>query len=110
MGFAPYSLMYPELERDMIEAGLRDARCWDNVVDFRWHRTTPSPNWFMIPVADRFASLPQNLAPTGWKLVESSAIAPLGSTQIKEEAIPSSVFSAGSTSAVPLGEQEQEEI
>ena len=98
MGFAPYSLMHLELERDMIEAGLRDARCWDNVVDFRWHRTTPSPNWFMIPVADRLSALPHNLAPTGWKLVESPVLA------------PQSVFSAGSTSAVPvaLGEQEEE--
>lgn len=34
-------------------AGLSDAHCWDNVVDFRWHRMSQSPNWSIIPETDR---------------------------------------------------------
>jgi hypothetical protein len=34
-------------------AGLTDAHCWDNVVDFRWHRMSQSPNWSIIPESDR---------------------------------------------------------
>ena len=45
MGFAPYDVEYPAISAHFGEASLREARCWDNVVDFRWHRTTASPNW-----------------------------------------------------------------
>ena len=30
-------------------ADLTDAKCWNNVVDFRWHRTTKSPHWHVLP-------------------------------------------------------------
>jgi len=26
---------------------------WDKVVDFRWHKSTASPNWRIIPNTDR---------------------------------------------------------
>ena len=26
---------------------------WSDVVDFRWHRTTQSPNWYIIPEDQR---------------------------------------------------------
>jgi len=29
-------------------AGLGAAVCWDNVVDFRWHKSTASPHWYII--------------------------------------------------------------
>jgi hypothetical protein len=27
------------------------------VVDFRWHRSTPSPNWVVLPVVERIANI-----------------------------------------------------
>ena len=48
MGFAPYDVSYPQLTTHLESAELSLAKCWDNVVDFRWHRTTQSPNWHVI--------------------------------------------------------------
>lgn len=53
MGFAPYSLRYVAVDADADQAGLTQAKCWDNVVDFRWHKTEASPNWFVIPESER---------------------------------------------------------
>lgn len=48
MGFAPYQVSYPRFGDDLKSTGLEDAQCWDNVIDFRWHRSTQSPNWHVI--------------------------------------------------------------
>eukprot|EP01038_Epipyxis_sp_PR26KG_P005691 gene5691-7857_t len=52
MGFAPYKsnnyFQYEGLEDDFQKSDLLSATCWDNVVDFRWHKTTKSPNWFTL--------------------------------------------------------------
>jgi hypothetical protein len=48
MGFAPYDVEYALISTHFGEAALREARCWDNVVDFRWHRATASPNWKVL--------------------------------------------------------------
>lgn len=53
MGFAPYAYSFSGIDTDMQAAGLDTAHCWDNVVDFRWHRTTQSPNWHLIQEKDR---------------------------------------------------------
>jgi len=98
MGFAPYSLVYKDittlksqtpLEAQMQEAGLQDARCWDNVVDFRWHRTTASPNWMTLAAIDRLSVLPTDIAAAGWEIL----------TQ-KEDNGTSSVFACDSKPAV----------
>jgi hypothetical protein len=47
---------------------LTEAICWDNVVDFRWHRSTPSPHWHIIPPQDRTQFLPPYLLDIGWQL------------------------------------------
>lgn len=73
MGFAPYLLSYQACALHMGEAALLDAKCWDNVVDFRWHRSTHSPNWFSISEAERCASLPPALCDSGWVLSSSSS-------------------------------------
>lgn len=53
MGFAPYVVEYREFGSDLAAAGLHGAKCWDNVVDFRWHRSTQSPNWHIIRSENR---------------------------------------------------------
>lgn len=53
MGFAPYQVTYAQLEADLKATGLEDAKCWDNVIDFRWHRSTQSPNWHVLPPSRR---------------------------------------------------------
>ncbi|XP_077594711.1 tubulin-specific chaperone C [Stigmatopora nigra] len=55
IGFAPYSWSYPNLEEDLRAAGLDPERNnWDQVDDFNWLAAgTPSPNWAVIPEADR---------------------------------------------------------
>jgi hypothetical protein len=32
---------------------LKEANCWDNVVDFRWHKQIHSPNWHVIEESNR---------------------------------------------------------
>jgi hypothetical protein len=53
--FAPYNLSYsPGIEEDIVKAGLQDASCWDNVVDFRWLKTgVKSPNWDVLREEER---------------------------------------------------------
>ena len=41
-------------------AGLQAATHWNTVKDFRWHKTTHSPNWYEIP-----GSVADSLDPTG---------------------------------------------
>ncbi|XP_077482105.1 tubulin-specific chaperone C [Stigmatopora argus] len=55
IGFAPYSWSYPNLEEDLRTAGLDpEKNNWDQVDDFNWLAAgTPSPNWAVIPEADR---------------------------------------------------------
>ncbi len=53
MGFAPYAYSFQGIDADMQAAGLEAAHCWDNIVDFRWHRTTQSPNWHLIQEQSR---------------------------------------------------------
>ncbi|KAM9424058.1 tubulin-specific chaperone C [Pholidichthys leucotaenia] len=55
VGFAPFSWSYPTLEEDFVVSGLdRDQNNWNQVDDFNWLAAgTPSPNWTVIPEADR---------------------------------------------------------
>lgn len=48
MFFAPYNVQYPTVEEELKICNLTHANCWNNVVDFRWHKTTPSPNWKVL--------------------------------------------------------------
>lgn len=48
---------------------MQRAACWDNVVDFRWHRNTPSPHWSVIPRPERISELASNLLDGGWSVV-----------------------------------------
>ena len=47
---------------------MSDAKHWDSVVDFRWHRTTPSPHWHAIPPLRRIQGLPEEIISAGWSL------------------------------------------
>lgn len=55
VAFAPFSWSYPTLEEDFAVSGLdRNRNNWDQVDDFNWLAAgTPSPNWTVIPEADR---------------------------------------------------------
>ncbi len=46
--FAPYAVQYQAYSAHLEDASLTEAKCWDNVVDFRWHRSTQSPNWSLL--------------------------------------------------------------
>jgi hypothetical protein len=48
LGFTPYNISYPSIADHLGIAGLAEASSWSNVVDFRWHRSTHSPNWYII--------------------------------------------------------------
>jgi hypothetical protein len=48
-----------------------EAKCWDNVVDFRWHRTTPSPHWAVIPLKQRIGEVHRELAEAGWSIASA---------------------------------------
>lgn len=55
VSFAPFSWSYPTLEEDFTVSGLdQDRNNWSQVDDFNWLAAgTPSPNWTVIPEADR---------------------------------------------------------
>eukprot|EP00658_Telonema_sp_P-2_P044700 TRINITY_DN3259_c0_g1_i4.p1 TRINITY_DN3259_c0_g1~~TRINITY_DN3259_c0_g1_i4.p1 ORF type:complete len:373 (-),score=102.19 TRINITY_DN3259_c0_g1_i4:244-1362(-) len=56
--FAPYSLEYPGLPKQIVEADLRLEDCegnWNEVKDFDWLRQQHSPNWCPIPEGERIA-------------------------------------------------------
>ncbi|XP_040885440.1 tubulin-specific chaperone C [Toxotes jaculatrix] len=58
VSFAPFSWSYPTLEEDFSVSGLdQDRNNWTQVDDFNWLAAgTPSPNWTVIPEADRKTS------------------------------------------------------
>lgn len=55
VAFAPFSWSYPSLDQDFAVSGLdRNRNNWNQVDDFNWLAAgTPSPNWTVIPEADR---------------------------------------------------------
>ncbi|KAM6897071.1 tubulin-specific chaperone C [Xenentodon cancila] len=55
VSFAPFSWSYPTLQDDFAVSGLDQGRNnWSQVDDFNWLATgTPSPNWNIIPDAER---------------------------------------------------------
>ncbi|KAG7506523.1 tubulin-specific chaperone C [Solea senegalensis] len=55
VSFAPFFWSYPTLEEDYRASGLsQDINNWSQVDDFNWLAAgTPSPNWTLIPEADR---------------------------------------------------------
>lgn len=57
MRFAPYNWKYPNLDDDYTASGLdRSRNSWDAVDDFKWlNPNAPSPNWSVLPEADRAA-------------------------------------------------------
>lgn len=48
MKFGKFSLFLKLTQLDLKEVGLENASSWDNVIDFRWHKSTPSPNWRVL--------------------------------------------------------------
>jgi hypothetical protein len=93
MGFAPYRYTYPGcaadiqvrykygannapnvdrevFARNLQAAGLEAAHHWNTVVDFRWHKSTHSPNWYEIPTADSAAAAAGSVPP----LLEASEV------------------------------------
>lgn len=58
VSFAPFTWSYPTLEEDFTLSGLDQERNnWSQVDDFNWLAAgTPSPNWTIIPEADRKAA------------------------------------------------------
>lgn len=55
VSFAPFSWSYPGLDEDFAVSGLDQSRNnWNQVDDFNWLAAgMPSPNWTVIPEADR---------------------------------------------------------
>lgn len=54
--FAPYALKYEGIIADLEHSGLGTADCADNwcqVKDFKWLRQQQSPNWSILPHAER---------------------------------------------------------
>eukprot|EP00752_Nemacystus_decipiens_P005588 g5057.t1 len=52
--FAPTVLRYPQYQNHLQAAGLEEgANAWKDVKDFKWHRALKSPNWDVIPEAER---------------------------------------------------------
>jgi len=58
VGVAPYKVAYPGSEGHMKHADLdKETNLWNQVNDFRWLKSTPSPNWRVLPLLER-APLP----------------------------------------------------
>ena len=93
--FAPYSLDYDGILNHFQMTNLSNARCWDNVVDFKWHRSTKSPNWDILPVEERVIS--SDLPITELSIDTSTSVVP-GVKSASE--VPTSVFNPVTTLTV----------
>ena len=52
--FGPYNFELEDVEAKLHAQGLDRTSChWQRVQDFDWVRTTPSPNWCLIPPGER---------------------------------------------------------
>ncbi|XXQ34938.1 C-CAP/cofactor C-like domain-containing protein [Plasmodiophora brassicae] len=52
---APYNFVYRSLSQDWDTSGLSVTNKFDQVKDFKWHHSGHSPNWAVLPEADRRA-------------------------------------------------------
>lgn len=54
--------MFPALEKDVRLSNVTNA--WEDVKDFKWHRAQKSPNWGVIPEAEKVTPLTVTSTPT----------------------------------------------
>jgi len=57
LSFAPYNFSYPKLDTHIKEASLEGPNLWDQVKDFGWLKSTPSPNWSIVDVTKRIPQI-----------------------------------------------------
>lgn len=56
--FAPYSLSYDGIEKDLKDSNLdEETGNWANVDDFKWLRAVHSPNWSILPESERIKTM-----------------------------------------------------
>lgn len=70
--FAPYPVSFPSLPGELEEAGLQPiaapsvAGMWREVDDFGWHKVQASPNWSVLPAAERAMTASSDLISIDW--------------------------------------------
>ena len=74
LGFAYYNICYDNIAAHLSKSNLANSHNYDNVVDFRWHKSTASPNWHVCsePIA-----IPQQLQAV-WSVTAAPADLTLG--------------------------------
>ena len=78
--FAPFDQAFPGRDGLLRAAGLaEDGGQWRDVEDFGWIKASQSPNWAVLPVADRAGALPGGL------VAALPAPAPAGEEQEEED-------------------------
>lgn len=55
--FIYYFIYYFYLIFIFQKTNLVNSKNWSNVVDFRWHRSTPSPNWKILQPNERIRTI-----------------------------------------------------
>jgi len=69
--FAPNKVKYASQSNDLQECGLLEAKHWDDVIDFRWHKSVASPHWrALLPMEYDRVILSPSLVHRGWSLIE----------------------------------------
>lgn len=51
--FAPYGRDYGKRQEEFVQANLDSVNNWDQIDDFNWLSSQPSPNWSIIPEKER---------------------------------------------------------
>jgi hypothetical protein len=83
-------------------AGLQAAAHWNTVVDFRWHKSTASPNWFEIPA--------RMLAGAGVGAAQGGGDVPATVVSTEADALPVPSETAGKGSAPPPPVEDDDEF
>lgn len=61
--FAPYHIEELSLSQEAVDAKLspEEDALWDQVEDFAWIKAAQSPNWIVLPEADRMMPVPPSV-------------------------------------------------
>lgn len=71
--FAPNKTTYELKSQDLQDSSLVDAKYWNNVIDFRWHKSIASPHWrALLPMEYERIVLSPTLVHRGWSLIGPS--------------------------------------
>lgn len=109
--FGPNRITYSGLSEHLQESGLVEAKHWNDVIDFRWHKSVASPHWrALLPVEYERVKLPDSVLSRGWSLRGPSHATSTSNASTASAMIQQSEACSSIETTVGIDDDDEDEI